>query len=167
MIIHFNNQFINPRITNAPRAALGQFPWHVSFTVQYRNDNTNRRVFCGGTILNNLWLLGTADCIFNARTIQADVGSVLFSRPGLRVFPDIFIIHPQYDPNRLRNNLALVRLPVNRPLNFTQGPNPRFAPVRLPSLSQRNATFENQDAYLTGFGFTAFSKLNWSIFVFA
>jgi len=153
-------ELINSRVTNAPRATLGQFPWHVSLTVQYRNDNTNRRTYCGGAILNELWILTNAECVSNARTIQADVGSVLFSRPGLTVFPEVYILHPQYNPNRFVNNVALLRLPFLRPFNFPTGPNPSFRPIRLPSLSQQNFTFENEDAYFSGFGYTAFNSLN-------
>lgn len=150
---------ITPRITNGQRANTGQFPWHVSLVVQYRNDNTNALTFCGGVILNELWILAAADCVFNARTIRADIGSVNINRPDLHLYPDTFIIHPQYNPNRFRNNLALLRLPLNRPIRFPQGPNPNYWPIRLPTLRQQNQTFEDEEAYFTGFGYNAPSKI--------
>lgn len=126
--------------------------------IQYRNDATNRVTYCGGVILNELWILGTADCVFNARTIRAVLGTVQLNRPAVTVYPELFMLHPQYNPNRFRNNLALLRLPLNRPLYFPNGPNPSYYPVRLPSLRQLNSTFEGQEAYFTGFGYTSISE---------
>lgn len=126
--------------------------------VQYRNDNTNRITFCGGAILNDLWILATGDCVANARTIRVEAGTVLLTRPAVTVFPELYIVHPQYNPNRFRNNLALLRLPLNRPFFFPSGPNPHFFPVRLPTLRQRNATFEGQESYFSGFGYTSLSE---------
>lgn len=148
----------NTRITYAPRAQLAQFPFHALLVVQYRNDNTNRFTYCGGAILNELWFLATADCITNARTIRIELGTVQLTRLPVTVYPELSVIHPQYDVNRFRNNLALLRLPLNRPLYFPSGPNPSYYPVRLPSLRQLNATFEGEDTYFTGFGYTTPSK---------
>lgn len=148
----------NVRVTNAPRARLGQFPWHALLAVQYRNDHPSRITFCGGAILNELWFLATADCISNARAIRIELGTVQLSRPAVTVYPELFIVHPQYNPTRFRNNLALLRLPLNRPLYFPNGPNPSYYPVRLPSLRQLNASFVGQEAVFTGFGYTSISK---------
>lgn len=153
----FQFNFIQ-RITNAPRANLGQFPWHALLSVQYHGDSTNRVVFWNGVILNNLWIVATADGVSNARTIRADIGHVYINRPAVTLFPDWYIVHPQYNANRFINNLALVRMPLNKPIQFPSGPNPSFSPIRLPSLRQQYATFEGFEAYLSGWGLVQSSK---------
>lgn len=150
--------FNQTRITNAPRAALGEFPWHALLAVQYYNDN--RVAFWNGVILNDLWILATAASVTNARTIRADIGHVYINHPALRLFPDFYIIHPQYNVNRYINNIALVRMPLNQPIRFPQGPNPIFWPIRLPTLRQQHATFEGAEAYFSGWGFVRPSKFD-------
>lgn len=142
---------------NGRRVAPGQFPWHALLAVQYRNDNTNRITFCGAAILNDLWLLAAADCVHNARTIRVDLGHVYINQPAISVYPDTSFIHPQYNPNRFVNNVALLRMPLNRPIPFPSGPNPAYWPIRLPSRRQQLVTFENADAVYTGYGFTSAS----------
>lgn len=149
---------IEPRITNARRAVAGQFPWHALLAIRYRSDNTNRVTFCGAAILNELWILATADCVHNARSIRVDLGHVYINHPAVSVHPETSFIHPQYNPNRFVNNLALLRMPSNRPIAFPSGPNPRFWPIRLPSRRQQSATFENTDAFYTGYGYTTASE---------
>lgn len=127
--------------------------------IQYHNDNTNRITFCGAAILNELWILTSADCVHNARSIRADLGHVNINRPAISVFPDTSFIHPQYNPNRFINNLALLRMPTNRPISFPSGPRPAFWPIRLPARRQQTTTFENTDAFFTGYGYTSASKL--------
>lgn len=133
--------------------------------VQYNGDSANRIAFCGAAILNELWLLTTAECVYNARTIRADLGHVVINRPVISVYPTTSFIHPQYNPNRFVNNVALLRMPSERPIPFPIGPNPAYWPIRLPSRRQQTATFENVDVAYTGYGFTSASKL-FSGFVF-
>lgn len=147
-----------PRITNGIQAPLGQFPWHALLAIQYNNDN--RVTYWNGVILNNLWILTNADAVVNARTIRADIGHVVSSYPALTVYPDSYTIHPQFNQNNFVNNLALVRMPLNRPIQFPDGPNPPFAPIRLPTLRQQYALFEDSEAYFSGWGFVRQSKLN-------
>lgn len=140
------------RITNAPRANLGQFPWHALLAIQYHNDNTNQVVFWNGVILNHLWIVTTADSVSNAQTIRADIGHVHINRPTLRLFPNWYIVHPQYNADRFVNNLGLVRMPLNHPITFPSGPNPSHFPIRLPTLRQQYATFEGAEAFFSGWG---------------
>lgn len=129
------------------------------FTVQYRNDNT-RITYCGGAILNELWMISTADCIENARSVRAVIGTTDLKKPTLTINPQMYVIHPRYNGQFFNNNLALLRLPKDRPLAFPAGPRPAFGPIRLPSLSQRFEKFTQHTAYYTGFGSTVERKLD-------
>lgn len=149
---------VSPRIVQGLRASVGQFPWHALIAVQYHNDNTNKFVYCSGTILNEHWIISNADCVKNARTIYADLGSVDAYKPLQRVWPEYYVIHPQFNANNFQNNIALLRFPSNRPIQIPNKPHPELRPVRLPRLSQRTQTFENAEAYFTGYGYNSISK---------
>lgn len=148
-------QAVDPssRIVGGQQARVGQFPWHALFAVQYYNDNTNKIVYCGGAILNEHWVITTADCVKNARTIYADLGSISSKRPLYRAWPSYYVLHPQHKPEKFQNNIALVHFAT--PIPFPQKPNPEIRPIRLPRLSQRNELFVNAESYYAGFGFNS------------
>lgn len=84
------------------------------------------------------------------------LGSINFRRLALIVDGDAIFIHPRYDERNFANNVGLLRL--RRPLNFTNEVNPTIFPIRLPALSQHNITFEQDEVYFQGFGYTAHGK---------
>lgn len=105
-----------------------------------------------------MWLLSTAECMHNARTVRANVGSVHIETNAVTLFPDTYYVHPQYNPNRFINNLALLRMPLDRPIQLPATPNPAFYPIRLPSRRQLNETFSYAIALYSGFGLNTQSK---------
>lgn len=144
---------------NGQRASVGQFPWHALVAVQYHNDNTNKFVYCSGTILNEYWIITNADCVKNARTVYADLGSINAYSPLQRVWPEYYVLHPKFNADNFQNNIALLRFPSNKPIPIPNKPSPEFRPIRLPRLSQRNELFVNVEAYFTGYGYNSISKL--------
>lgn len=147
---------IQPRIANGNRAVLGTFPWFASLQIRTRAD-PNRPVYCGGAILNNLWVLTSADCVRNARSVQVFAGSVQFNG-GVSVTGDAYYIHPAFNATNFANNVALLRIRRQQALNFTNSPTAPLAPIRLPALSQERVTFEGSEVYFQGFGYTAFGE---------
>lgn len=132
-------------------AKPGQFPWHV-LLVEKNANMTNS--YCGGAILNERWIITSADCVSDARDIRVDVGSIDARKPMMSVYPESVKIHPQYARHFYHNNIALLRLPIDKPLVFPNELNPAFRSVRLPRWSQRFQRFVNQMGYYTGFGST-------------
>lgn len=157
---------LQPRIVNGDRAQLGDFPWHASLVIKYRQDSaTASPTFCSGAILNEYWILSTADCIANATSIRVDVGSVDINNPFLSVLPDAFIIHPQYNQDKFKNNIVLLRLPESSKLIFsTEVSQGRYLPVRLPKRRQINESFDNYEAYYSSFGYSSQSMLSKQLF---
>lgn len=148
---------MNARIANGQRAQNGNFPWHALLHVQQRN---NQVTFCGGAIISRNWVLTSADCVQDAVRVRIDAGSVNFRQPFVTVFGDSYFIPRDYNPRDFVNNLALIRIPLQNSFNFTNAPNANVAAIRLPAQSQERETFENQEVYLTGFGFTSPSKFD-------
>lgn len=146
---------VEPRITNGKNAYLGAFPWHASLFIRYRSDSPDAEPsHCSGAILNEKWILTPAECIQNAKTIRVDVGSIDINKPLISLYPDSFTPHPQYDQNKFKNNIALLRLPQNSLLNFSsEEAKGKLAPIRLPRKSQIEDEFVGSEAYFSSFGY--------------
>lgn len=67
----------------------------------------------------------------------------------LQVLADTVILHPDYDPKTLENDLALIKL--KRPVPFRED----IQPICLPAF---NEDFTGLDGYATGWGLTDFDK---------
>lgn len=152
----FTSHFkLKPRIANGNRAELGSFPWHASLVIKYRSDSPDAdQTFCSGAILNEKWILTTAQCVKGAYAIRVDVGSIDINKPLIRVLPDAFTLHPQYNNsnNKFKNNIALLRLSEKSQLDFTTSEG-KYGPVRLPTRRQVDDTFDGYESYLSGFGY--------------
>lgn len=126
--------------------------------IRYRNDPPQRVTYCGGAILNSNWVLTSADCVRNAQSVQINVGSVNFRQPLVSVSGDAYFLHTEFNPTNYANNCALIRVNPRTALNFTNNPSATLAPVRLAALSQERTTFQGQEVYFTGFGYTVYGE---------
>ncbi|KAJ3652786.1 hypothetical protein Zmor_018719 [Zophobas morio] len=96
------------RIINGTPASRGQFPWQaaVYFTT---SSGTS---FCGGSIISNIWILTAAHCAVNARTFTIYLGTITLNPDSgsTVVTTTNKIVHPNYNPSTLANDVALIRL---------------------------------------------------------
>lgn len=124
--------------------------------IKYRSDHsTADPTFCSGAILNENWIITPAECVAGASSLRVDIGSVDINSPAISVYPDAFTLHPEYNKNKFKNNIALLRLSKDNTLNFdvAQG---RYAPIRLPRRSEVHKTFEGAEGFFSGFGLPKF-----------
>jgi len=102
---------ITPRIIGGQPAAQGQWPWMVALF--WRGCSHPSCQFCGGALVKDRWVVTAAHCAAGVGTnTQIDVllGSVLLTDEVERIAVDELIVHENFDPDTLDNDLALLRL---------------------------------------------------------
>ncbi|XP_044267832.1 brachyurin-like [Tribolium madens] len=103
----------NLKIIGGDDALAGQFPFAAAIYVR-TNDGT---YFCGGTLISDEWILTAGQCVHEAVsfTIQLGSSTLAGNDPNrVKVSTSESVIHPNFDPISLQNDIGLIklRLPV-------------------------------------------------------
>ena len=161
------NSYETPRIVGGVNAQKGEFPWQVSWRFSKDPGTTADRHICGGSILNENWILTAAHCVDinsggvsykDPKYFKALVGeyNLKVDEPEERKIQiKEIVIHPNWDSSTINNDIALARLET--PLNF-DGNEKHLTPIcvgdsRLPNLDDRSVVN-------SGWGLTQNGKLN-------
>lgn len=130
------------RIVGGTQVRQNKYPW----TAQLIKGRYYPRLFCGGSLINDRYVLTAAHCVHNnrdkitIRLLQLDRSS---KDPGITRQVSKVIMHPQYDSTRIVNDVALLKLDSPVPIND------KMRPVCLPS---NNHNFDRKDAIVAGWG---------------
>lgn len=115
---------IQPRIMYGRSSERGQFPFYALLKVLVDRPNGNPiEGICGGTLLDNQFILTSANCIHNKLKIQLDLGSWKMNetqeegRISYSISPDQVYIHPEFDEKKLVHDMALIKL--REPVTFS------------------------------------------------
>lgn len=104
-----------PRIVGGTVAPTGAWPSQVGLLYRNQPDNFLAQ-FCGGTMINASWVLTAAHCIvreggsIGAGEIDVLVGTQSLATGGSRRGVGAIVVHPQFNGNTFRHDIALLRL---------------------------------------------------------
>ena len=108
-----NSVEINPFIVNGTDATIEEFPFLVSLRFF-------ARLTCAGSLLNEIWVLTAAHCLYQTTPDEFTIEyATTIQRQGVNgtniAFVEQNIIHEDYQPRTLRNDIALMKLktPIN------------------------------------------------------
>ncbi|XP_030592361.1 transmembrane protease serine 9-like [Archocentrus centrarchus] len=133
---------LNTRIVGGQAAPPGSWPWQVSL-------QTSGSHFCGGSLINNQWVLCAAHCFqsITASSVTVSLGrqSLQGSNPNevSRSVSQV-IIHPNYNSVTSANDISLLKLSSS--VNFT----PYIAPVCL--AASGSTFYSGINTWVTGWG---------------
>merc|ERR1712142_57398 len=129
------------RIVGGFEAEPNQWPWQVALFV----DNA---WFCGGSLISENYVLTAAHCVDGASYYDIMAGAHNVREPSEPNRVEITSFngwyHPQWDPNTLSNDIALIELPS--PITF----NDYIKPSCLPSVG--DTADPNELVTCTGWG---------------
>ena len=145
------------KIVGGRETGVGEYPWQVGFNyIHSREPN-----YCGGSLINNLWILSAAHCfdgVQDARTRYPASWVVYLGEHDYqdntetdRIVAYIELIrnHPHYYHRTTNYDFSLIKM--RTPIDFLS--NPHIRPICLPTSDENN--YENYNAVVTGWGATA------------
>jgi secreted trypsin-like serine protease len=112
-----NDRKIGSRIIGGQAANAGQFAYAAAITVQTGNG----RFSCGGTLLNQEWILTAGQCVDEAVLFTIQLGSNTLEGDDpyrVKVASSEYVVHPDYNPLTLENDIGLIKLRM--PVEYSQ-----------------------------------------------
>ncbi|KAK2908436.1 hypothetical protein Q8A67_004273 [Cirrhinus molitorella] len=132
------------RIVNGVDCRPGECPWQA---LLINEDNIG---FCGGTILNEYFVLSAAHCMNQSLSTRVVVGEFdTLVAEGREVTHDVdeILIHMNYKADTYHNDIALIKL--SEPIRFTKFIIPACLPER--DFAER-VLMVQEDGLVSGFG---------------
>uniref|UniRef100_A0A182YI48 Uncharacterized protein n=1 Tax=Anopheles stephensi TaxID=30069 RepID=A0A182YI48_ANOST len=133
------------KIVNGQTALLGQFPWQVSIRAALGRSVT----VCGGSLIDAQWVLTAAHCANDYTVFQIGLGSIHLNMARLTMSTVTKFVHPEFDPWKLTNDVALIRLPSLVPYSI------EIYPIKLPINHSPTDLYIGRQVTVSGFGRTS------------
>ncbi|XP_067634635.1 collagenase-like [Eurosta solidaginis] len=137
---------VSSRVTNAQTAPANQFRYQVGLSVYDGQKNK----LCGGSLINNEWVLTAAHCTFTAVVVFVYLGSIAFFDRSIcaRVDKWNIKVHSGFDRETLINDISLIKIPA---VSYSAAIQPVYLPKRAPQYS----TYVNEHVVASGWGRTS------------
>uniref|UniRef100_A0A6P4ET80 trypsin n=1 Tax=Drosophila rhopaloa TaxID=1041015 RepID=A0A6P4ET80_DRORH len=137
---------ITGRITNGRNAVADQFPYQVGLSF----SGSEGSWWCGGSIIDNSWVLTAAHCTSGASIVTVYYGATVRTSPKFTqtVTSSNWIQHASYVSLTLRNDISLIRTPS---VTFSSSVNK----IAVPAIASSYSTFVGQVAVASGWGLTS------------
>lgn len=143
-----------PQIINGTPAAITDAPWQVALMQVTPFGTPPREQFCGGSILSATWVITAAHCVeheTNPGDFWILAGTAALPPIGdpaaTRYAVDAILIHPSWQTDVYRNDIALLRLRSPLPIDGVT-----IAPIAIPEFADWPA--KGTQALITGWGDT-------------
>ncbi|XP_015176246.1 PREDICTED: transmembrane protease serine 9-like [Polistes dominula] len=149
----FNLPLFEPRITGGSNANQNEFPYQVS--LQWGLTSSKLKHFCGGSILNERWILTAGHCVLAVPSIgsfvvKAGKHNIANTESGEQQRLVIKqIVHENYRGGVNPYDIALLKL--NAPLNL----NSIVSPIKLP----KSGSIPSGNSILSGWGSVSTSSI--------
>ncbi|TDG41666.1 hypothetical protein AWZ03_011920 [Drosophila navojoa] len=139
------------RITRGETAGRNQFPYQAGLLLYVEGG----AAWCGGTVISERYILTAAHCT-DSLTTGVDVYLGAWDRTNKKeegqqiifVQTKSVIVHEEWDPSTLTNDISLIKLPVE--IIF----NEYIQPAKLPVKSGQYSTYAGEQAIASGWGKT-------------
>ncbi|XP_016297190.1 coagulation factor X [Sinocyclocheilus anshuiensis] len=132
------------RIVNGMNCLPGDCPWQA---LLINEDNIG---FCGGTILNEYFVLSAAHCMnqsLSTRVVVGEFDTLVNESQEVTHDVDKILIHKNYMADTYHNDIALIKL--SKPIKFTKFIIPACLPER--EFAER-ILMRREDGMVSGFG---------------
>ncbi|XP_044267305.1 brachyurin-like [Tribolium madens] len=132
------------RIIGGDDAPAGHFPFAAAIHVQTETS----KFFCGGAVIAQQWILTSAHCVNGAILFTIQIGSNTLTTTDperVTLSSSEYVVHPNFDPDRIENDIALIKLRM--PVTYTW----TIQPINLPPVSLLN----NTEVTILGWGQTS------------
>ncbi|KAJ8719647.1 hypothetical protein PYW08_011822 [Mythimna loreyi] len=143
-----NNQVVQNKIVGGQVTDITETPYLAGVIVQILPIFTS---VCGATLISSTRLLTAAHCqydgVFTAQHFTVVLGSNTLFRGGLRIVTSNVVVHPEWNPSNLANDIAVIRVDTVTYSNTIR-------PISLPLGNEINDDFVGWEAVASGFGLT-------------
>ena len=146
---------VGVQVVGGTEARTSQTPFFVQLSLAVNIDGNEAELSCGGTLIDPSWVVTAAHCVKPSRTSVVHPAqsrawrNPATSQAGAGVAITRVAVHPEWNPDNVSNDVALVRLAT---------PQPTSAVLAINTNGAVPAPFAQLRAY--GFGRTVDSEWN-------